>query len=47
MDVTDSKRAYNAPQAKVVEAVFRTVLCQSTETGAATIEGYEEDNLDW
>lgn len=47
MGIIDSKKAYKAPCAKVIKANAKSVICQSTDSGAVTIDGYIEENLDW
>lgn len=47
MGIIVSRKAYNAPQINTVRVKFRSVLCQSSEKGAANNEGYYEEYLDW
>lgn len=47
MGIKDSRKAYKTPQTTVVKGQSRGVLCQSPNTGAVTIDGYSEENLDW
>lgn len=43
----DSKMAYKAPQAKMIEANVQGLLCQSTETEKFSMSGNSYDEDDW
>ena len=47
MEVLDSKKAYKAPQAKMVEANVQGMLCQSTGTEKFSMSGNSYDEDSW
>lgn len=47
MEILDSKKAYEAPRAKVLEVNVQGVLCQSGGTEKFGMSGYSYDDADW